>query len=61
MTVLVYLPMIAMPVCKSICAWDVSSAARVRASVREQWGLAPDVIPELRLVVCTQWVILLGK
>ncbi len=30
---------------------DVSSAERVRACVRELWGLAPDVRPELGLVV----------
>ncbi len=51
----------AMPVCKSTSAWDVSSAARVRACVRELWDLAPDVRPELGLVVYIQRVLLLGK
>ncbi len=50
-----------MPVCKSTCAWDVSSAERVRAWVRELWDLAPDVRPEPGLVVYVQQVLLLGK
>ncbi len=50
----------AMPVCKSTSAWDVSSAARVRACVREL-DLAPDVRPELGLVVYIQRDLLLGK
>ncbi len=32
---------------QSKCAWDVSSAARARACVRELWGLTPDKRPEL--------------
>ncbi len=51
----------AMPVCKSTSAWDVSSAARARACVRELWDLAPDVRPELGLVVYIQRVLLFGK
>jgi hypothetical protein len=50
-----------MPVCKSTCAWDVASVARVRAYVRQLWDLVPDVRPELGLVVYLQWVLLLGK
>jgi hypothetical protein len=56
MTTLVYLPC----QCAKVQVHE-SSAARARACVSELLDLAPDVRPELKLVVYTQRVHLLGK